>query len=516
MTMDVRELLPFPVGDNSTNTFIEGVYWNLTTLKYWNYTYYSNGTFSNGSFCFVIFKPYTPYLLENGTFLNGTSCYSPINPLRARSIVGLVFAVLLGFSLIPTLANLRKHGRLFLPSEKRFRAIGRRWQWYWMIVVAALAIISGITEIDVDRYYLPQLPLILTNFFWFLMLPTTMAVVWESVRHWGSWQERQIIDPDPFLLSQYDKRSQTEFYLPLVFYFFFWMVCITFLFLSYLANLWQNFFMVFPRSWTPIEYQRDPGQTKQFAEPAATDIRFKLAAFFLFGEWLTIIYSLHHSIHHYKPRHRGIHNKTGCFIVYTPKKFLLTLPISLAMIGYIAWCAFDFPISPLNLNPNLGLMYGLGWGTTSAIIAIYEIAGYMDTNEDRELIRQRRRRTAKIDLEMGITKKPRWWGILLDDNRPINIHDGILRNVREIGGGQATTKNLEMSIEMGNMPVSKRTDSNPSANSETIRMAGGLLFPATSGSNEGIGSFGDNPARGRGAASNNGSPKSHHNESQDR
>jgi hypothetical protein len=124
-----------------------------------------------------------------------------------------------------TFINLQKHGRLFLPTEKRFRAVGRRWQWYWMLAVAALAMISGITNVDVDRYYLPELPIVLSNFFWFLMLPSTICIVWESVRHWGSWQERQIIDPDPFLLRQDDHRSKVEFYLPLIFYFFVWMVC---------------------------------------------------------------------------------------------------------------------------------------------------------------------------------------------------------------------------------------------------------------------------------------------------
>ena len=93
-----------------------------------------------------------------------------------------------------------------------------------MLAVGSFAVISSITDVDVDRYYLPELPIVLTNFFWFLMLPATMAVVWESVRHWGSWQERQMVDPNPFLLRQDDKRSKVEFYLPLVFYFFFWMV----------------------------------------------------------------------------------------------------------------------------------------------------------------------------------------------------------------------------------------------------------------------------------------------------
>jgi hypothetical protein len=223
--VSIREALPFPKGDNSSDTLIAGVHFNLTTLQQWNWTYYSNGTFSNGSYCFLAFEPYTPRLLSNGTFLNETSCYSPINPMGTRSKVGLFFACFFGLSIMFTFVNLRKHGRLFLPQEKRFHAIGRRWQWYWMLVVAAFAIISAIAGVDVDRYYVPELPIVLNNFFWILMLPTTMCVVWESVRHWGSWQERQLVDPNSFALKQDDRRSKVEFWIPLVFYFLTWMVC---------------------------------------------------------------------------------------------------------------------------------------------------------------------------------------------------------------------------------------------------------------------------------------------------
>lgn len=234
--VNVRDLLAFPAGDNSSDTIIGGIHWNLTTLNHWNYTHYSNGTFSNGSLCFLLFKPYTPFLLQNGTFLNSTSCYSPIKPMGNRSKIGIAFASIFFISIMFTFVNLRKHGRLFLPTEKRFRAVGRRWQWYWMLITAAFATISGITGVDVDRYYLPELPMVLTNFFWFLMLPSTMAIVWESVRHWGSWQERQVVDPNPFALRQDDRRSKTEFFLPLVFYLFWWLVCTSCLISRTFAN----------------------------------------------------------------------------------------------------------------------------------------------------------------------------------------------------------------------------------------------------------------------------------------
>jgi len=256
--------------------------------------------------------------------------------------------------------------------------------------------------------------------------------------------------------------------------------------------------MVVPRSWGAIEKQRDPDQARLIAEPVATDIRFKIAAFSLFGGWLTTVYSLQHSIKHYKPRNRGVHNRIFGLIRYTPKKFLLTLPLSLAMIGYEAACAFDFSISPLKNKPDIGMMYGLGWGTIAAIFLVYEVSGYIDPNEDRELIRQRRIRGAEIDQEMGITKKPHWWSCLHGDNKSVNVHDRIARNVHEIGGGRATTKNLERSIEMGNMPASHRRDSSkPKGDLEAIRLAANLLFPTPSGMSERSDPFSDNPDRGR-------------------
>lgn len=222
--LNVRELLPFPGGDNSSDTVIAGVHFNLTALNQWNYTYYSNGTFSNGSSCFLTFEPYAPKLLANGTFLNTTSCYSPIDPIRTRSALSIAFAVFFAFSIMFTFINLRKHGRLFLPSQKRFHPIGRRWSWYWMLFVAGCGMISGFTGVDVDRYYLPEIPIVLNSLFWLMMLPATMASVWESVRHWGSWQERQLIDPNPFVLSQDDRRGKTEFWMPLIFYMFAFLV----------------------------------------------------------------------------------------------------------------------------------------------------------------------------------------------------------------------------------------------------------------------------------------------------
>lgn len=123
-----------------------------------------------------------------------------------------------------TLVNLKKHGQQYLREDKRFRLVGRRWQWYWMLFVGGCGMISCIGGIDVDRDYLQDLSLILQSLFFYAMGQAAVAAIWEGVRHWGSWQERQIVEEDPFSLRQDDQRSKIEFYMPLIFYLFAFMV----------------------------------------------------------------------------------------------------------------------------------------------------------------------------------------------------------------------------------------------------------------------------------------------------
>lgn len=220
-----RDVISFPEGDNDTDTVFGGVHFNLTTLQHFNYTHYSNNTISNGSKCWLTFEPYQPALLyTNGSFVNATKCYSAIEPVGLRGFVGIGFAVAYGICLVLTITVLAKHGKMYLPKERRFYPIGRRWQWYWAIFVCAAALISLLTNVDVDRYYLQELPITLTVFFWFLMCMGTTALVWEAVRHWGSWQERQFIDPNPFVYREDDRRATVEFWLPLWFYLWVWLV----------------------------------------------------------------------------------------------------------------------------------------------------------------------------------------------------------------------------------------------------------------------------------------------------
>ncbi|KAM3463616.1 hypothetical protein MY5147_009638 [Beauveria neobassiana] len=256
-----RDQLAWPDAGNGNNeTILGGVRFPLSTLDHFNYTYYSNGTMSNGSNCYLTFRPYQPVeLFPNGTFLNSTSCYHAVDNISTRGYVGIGFAVAYGIALVLTVTVLTKHGKQYLPKTKRFFPIGRRWQWYWACFVCACALISLFINVDVDRYRVQELPIVVMVFFWFLLCQGTTALVWESVRHWGSWQERQFVDPNPFVLREDDRRSKIEFWLPIWFYFWTWL----------------NFFLVVPRNWSFVEKQRSPEQTAAVAIPSALSGRFK-------------------------------------------------------------------------------------------------------------------------------------------------------------------------------------------------------------------------------------------------
>ncbi|KAK1777209.1 hypothetical protein QBC45DRAFT_417452 [Copromyces sp. CBS 386.78] len=429
MAIDARDILAWPPGDNNTDTVLAGLHFNLTTLENWNYTLFSNGTLSNGTKCYLTFEPWAPALIfPNGTFINATKCWHPVYPIGPRAATGLGFAVAFGLCLVLTLVALNKHGRLYLPAQKRFHPIGRRWQWYWAIFTCATALISLFTNIDVDRYYLPEIPIVLTSFFWYLMQIGAVACSWEAVRHWGSWMERQFIDPDPFRLREEGRRYWIEFFLPLVAYLF----------------MWLNFFIVVPRSWSKIEHQRYPEQIISDAEPTATDNRFKTAPFFLFATWLLTVFSLWHSIRHYCPRNRGIINRTIGLFKFTPTRFMLIVPLAFIVALFQAMVAWNFTWSPLNVKGKPEAIYPGGYAPALLIVIIQGIYGLTSPNEDRELMRQRRERGQTLDAELGIQRRPAWWQRVHDGAAGNEtMRDRIMRNVREIGGGGPTARNVK-------------------------------------------------------------------------
>lgn len=432
-----RDLVSFPDGSNDTDTVLGGNHFNLTTLEHWNYTLYSNGTLSNWSKCWLVYEPYQPALLyENGSFVNATKCYSAVDPIGVRGYTGIGMAVGFGLCLVAVLTCLAKHGKIYLRKESRFYPIGRRWQWYWGAFTCAAALISLFINVDVDRYHVQELPLIVTVFFYYMICWGTVALVWEAVRHWGSWLQRQYVDPDPFIVNDDDRRAKIEFFLPLWFYFW----------------LWLNFFLVVPRSWNFVPRQRSPQQEEQYARPGATDGRFKAAGFCLFICWLTILFSLRHSVKHYKPRNRGIFNRGLGFVRSVPLRIALIIVLCLGTIGYQEFIAWDYDMSVVKADGPVAIIYGWGYGPSLLILIVQVAYGWASPNEDRELLRQRRIRGETLDRELGIVHKPAWWKRVRGDHL-LSYKDKLTRQVQEVGGARGAGRR-----DMGEMETYIRED----------------------------------------------------------
>ncbi|KAL7268530.1 hypothetical protein RUND412_008843 [Rhizina undulata] len=350
---------------NSSFVQYDGQFFNQTLLNEFNYTIYSNGTLSNASNCFLLFDTYMPVLIENGTVYNGTSCYSPIDPIRARAILGIVFGVLFGTIIVLGITSLRKHGLSYLPVEKKFKLVSRRWQWYWLVTSAACGLISGLMAIDVDRDYLQSTALILQSIFYYVTLPATLAAVWEMTRHWGSFLERQMVDEDAFIFSQEDTRSKIEFYMPLVFYLFAFL----------------NFFLSILRSWTPIS---------KGSSSSATDPRFRVSAIFAVIAYFIIIASTLSSMHYYRPLSRSV-----------PWKITLSLIFIFIRVVYNVACAWEYTISPLSNTTSPAYIYALGYLPIILVMFTMILAAWREPNEDLKIKQLRREREFNITMEMN-------------------------------------------------------------------------------------------------------------------
>lgn len=253
----------------------------------------------------------------------------------------------------------------------------------------------------------------------------------------GSWQERQIVDREPFLLRQDDRRSKIEFYLPLVFYLFAWL----------------NFFMVIPRSWSAIDDQSSLHQQITLAEPMATDVRFKAGSLFAALAYFVIIYDVRHNLHYYRPHAPGIWKSFDNFLTHTPARLFFAILVLGIKIAYTIASAWVWDISVMKYDVQPAWPYGLGYGPSLLIIIIFNIWGYIDPNEDLDLIEQRRARGRAVDTELGIVKKPAWWNRARGD-RYLTDEQRLRNMTTEIGGGAPTARHLAQSVELGNMNIS--------------------------------------------------------------
>jgi hypothetical protein len=139
-----------------------------------------------------------------------------------------------------------------------------------------------------------------------------------------------------------------------------------------------------------------------------------------------------------------------------PIKYMLVLPLTLIVIGYTFAIAFDFNLSPLKYDVHAGWMYGLGQVPIFLILAVLETWGYIDENEDRVLMRQRRERSQEIDEELATSRKPGWWSKRYADKYS-SPDEQLKALTNEVGSGRATQPRPEYSMEMGDIPAQSQS-----------------------------------------------------------
>jgi hypothetical protein len=192
-------------------------------------------------------------------------------------------------------------------------------------------------------------------------------------------------------------------------------------------------------------------------------VRFKIGAFFLVAAWLTICFSLRHSIKHYKPRNRGIINRTFGLFQAMPLRFLLTVPLSLSVIAYQVLISFDYEYSLMRADGPVGIIYGWGYGAQLVILWVQIAYGLASPNEDKELIRQRRVRGDTLDRDLGIVRRPAWWRRVKGEHLVGSFRDKLLRNVQEVGQGKGAAVGRR---EEGDMERNIREDMQREARDE--------------------------------------------------
>jgi hypothetical protein len=218
--------------------------------------------------------------------------------------------------------------------------------------------------------------------------------------------------------------------------------------------------MVIPRSWTAIMRQHTPAMKEDIARPAATNARGKAGAIFAAVAWLVIIFSLNHSLRWYKPRTVGMFRKINAFCRDCPTKLFIAIILLGVRIGYGIASAWLWDLSILKDDVAVYWPMALGYGPILLIIVVFEIAGFVEENEDKKIMEQRRARGQMYDRELGIVHKPSWWDRHMGD-RFKSDQERLKNMTTEVGGGRPTARSLEQSIEMGNMNIRNRSASRP-------------------------------------------------------
>lgn len=242
----------------------------------------------------------------------------------------------------------------------------------------------------------------------------------------------------------------------------------------------------------------------QVAKPVATDGRFKGGGIMLCISWIILVYCAHHNLYYYRLRthpadpmpKRSIID-VATVIRHLPIRYTLALLVIPVYIAYTIAEAFVFDISVMKYDVAVVWPFALGYTPCVIVLFLFNIWGFIEPNEDKEIIRQRFERGQAADAEIGITKKPSWWSKARGDShlddltqlREMVAETNINSNKRQSRSSIMSTANRKSTaagaVEMDNLH-SQTSSTGTARDANALHIHGAGLRPRS-------------PGRGRGA-----------------
>lgn len=306
--------------------------YNLTTLSRppFRLTHYpSNRTLSNDSECYLLYPPYLPILFPNGTLTSTTSCFSPVNGIEIHGILGLAFGLAFVGILFFSVLGLNRLSSNQQMTTWHGDRLSSRAVHYWQILTSLVALLSAFISIDVDRYPVLGLPMILQSAFFTCIPAALLPTVFEAVKH---------------------RRSSRSLWLNLGFY----------------ALDIVGFIILVPRSWSAVQMQRSEEQEDTVARPAMTDWRMKAGTAIAGGSLLFILMTMF--------QHRPSRSSRSSVLL------LITIIPTLATISYLIASAWLWTISPYRRDTSAAWLYGLGYGPALLVLITLNVASHTSRN----------------------------------------------------------------------------------------------------------------------------------------
>jgi len=99
-------------------------------------------------------------------------------------------------------------------------------------------------------------------------------------------------------------------------------------------------------------------------------------------------------------------------------------------LGYAVASSWIFEISIMKYDVVATWPFVLGYTPCLLLLIIFNIWGFIDSNEDQQLMRQRIERGRAADAVLGLTNKPSWWSKMRGDNHLDDLSR--LRNLVEV------------------------------------------------------------------------------------